>query len=94
LEEIQDLLIGDVSISLRMKYSIKEKGQDDIKRLASLLTFSEPDSATMQLLAKRRHEWTEDPSRFWERATALHLQYLSPPAQIIGCYLQNQDDDP
>jgi hypothetical protein len=93
LHEIQQVLSQDDGLSKKVKYSIKQRGQADLDRLAKISQYRGPDSDTVSFLNQHGPPWLQDPSTFWMRPVAPSLSLLSPQAQIVGCYIQTRRDD-
>ncbi|KKY27258.1 hypothetical protein UCRPC4_g01159 [Phaeomoniella chlamydospora] len=93
LKEIHGLMSCDNELSKMVGYSVKERNENDKKRLAKLLDYKGPDDDTLAVLEKHRDQWLRDPYSFWIRPSPRVIESLNPEVYIVGCYLQTHRDD-
>jgi hypothetical protein len=93
LRQIQDILAGDDRLSKMVRYSIKERGQNEKLRLLKLYQYRGPDEETIHVLGQRREEWMRDPARFWTLPLPPDINLLNARAQIVRCFLRAKGDD-
>ncbi|KIX09314.1 uncharacterized protein Z518_00393 [Rhinocladiella mackenziei CBS 650.93] len=67
LGEIHDVLTRDEDVSKRVRYHVKERGENDRIRLAKIFAFKEPDRDTMTVLNQNFASWEASPHTFWTR---------------------------
>ena len=90
---MQDYLSENKDISKKVKYSIKERGQDDRARLAKIFLFKGPDHDTQVVLHSNVARWKMFPDDIWIRPLPAALGSINAEAQIVGCYIMAIRDD-
>lgn len=93
LAEIWQVLSSDGDLSKMVPYRLKEKGQNERARRSKLSDYAGPDSDTKELLVSNYNLWLADPSAFWTRTLPIQINFLGPPAEIVGRLLQMDRDD-
>ena len=93
LGKIHDLLAKDEDVSQRVRYQIKERGENDRIRLAKIFDFKDTDHDTLNVLGQNFDNWREYPENFWMRPMPYGLGPIEPQAEIVGCYIQTKRDD-
>jgi hypothetical protein len=93
LKEIRDVLTAEDAISKQVKYQIKERGENDRRRLTRLFNFSGPDDDTRSVLWNNATEWLQCPGRFWSHPKYANLGTVPIEAQVVGSYIQTKRDD-
>ena len=71
-----------------LPYTIREKGENDKRRLEIMLRTKLPEPHTIELLGENLDDWLGDPSHFWKHPSLPQIRQLPPAARIAGCYLR------
>jgi hypothetical protein len=69
-------------------YTIRERGENDKRRLETMLQTKFPEPDTIKLLEGNLASWLGNPAQFWTVPSLPHIRQLPPAARIAGCYLR------
>jgi hypothetical protein len=94
--EIVKTILGSMLMLQRLRpalfrnipYTIRERGENDKRRLETMLQTKFPEPRTIELLEHNLVNWLGDPAQFWGHPSLPHIGQLPPAARIAGCYLR------
>lgn len=69
-------------------YTIRERGENDKRRLETMLQTKLPEPDTVELLEGNLVDWLGNPAQFWTVPSLPHIRQLPPAARVAGCYLR------
>jgi hypothetical protein len=71
-----------------ISYTIRERGENDKRRLETMLQTNLPEPNTIELLEGNLVDWLGNPAQFWTVPSLPHIRWLPPAARVAGCYLR------
>jgi len=93
LKEIHEVLSNDGDVSKKVKYHVKERGENDRNRLAKLFQFKGPDQDTQVILRNNFEAWKSCPESFWIGPVPAAVGTFIAEAEIVGSYIQTKRGD-
>lgn len=93
MKEIRDVLNAEEEISQKVHYQVKERGENDRKRLAKVFKFSGPDHDTVSVLSNNASVWLHSPESFWYHPNHASWDNVPIEAEVVGSYIQTKRDD-